>query len=262
MKNMTFLIIVLLLISCAGHDRYEPRRGSLKEGMEKASDDYEGERKVKTEYEWVDDEPEIVVIYEETDEEKYQEDEYIGFSNEVDRFWSNVKFSTGLVKSEHFYGFHQFNLGVGGYIKEKNWFNFYVGYAHSPIQETSELHKSIDGGVHLLNIGFEWKYFTTPKYTFLGNYLLLGSALDYMCWEYKNVLEDQYGDIIKSDCLGGVEFYTGIGFNLINPYKVKLGIEISPGVILWGGNTAEGFDNDLFDPFLYLKFKIILNFSL
>ena len=262
MKKLILLLIFLCLIGCATTGRYEKRRGSLKDAAEKASDDYEGERKVKTEYEWVDDEPEIVAIYEETDEEKYQDYEEGEYSEVLNGFWLNTKFSTGLVKSEHFYGFHQFNLGIGGYIKEKNWLSFFVGYAHSPVQETSKLHKSIDGGVHILNAGFEWKYFTTPKYTFLGNYLLLGSALDYMCWEYKNALVDQYGYIIESDCLGGFELYTGIGFNLINPYKVKLGIEISPGVIFWGGNTSEGFDNDLFDPFLYLKLKVILNFSL
>ena len=91
---------------------------------------------------------------------------------------------------------------------------------------------------------------------------MLGCALDYMYWEYKNALVDQYDDVIKSDCLGGVELYTGIVFNLINPYKVKLGIGISPGAILWEGTTSEGFDNDLFDPFIYLKLKVILNLCL
>lgn len=267
MKNIALLIIVLLLISCAGHDHYEPRRGSLKEGMEKTSDDYEGERKVKTTYEF-DHEPDVVIIH--TDpydhEDEYEEDdEEVIFSDAFKKLWISTKFSSGLMKSEHFYGFHQFNLGIGGYISEKNWLNTVAGYSYSPVQETSELHSSIDGGVHLLNIGVEWKLFTTPEYTFMGNYFLFGTGLDFMGWSYKNAVlaYDDFGneEWIDSDLLQGYEFYTGVGFNLLNPYNVQFGLELSPGVILWHWRTSEGFDNDLFDPFLYLKLKAVINFG-
>jgi len=48
----------------------------------------------------------------------------------------------------------------------------------------------------------------------------------------------------------------------MNPYKIQFGAELVPGIIFWGWNTYEGFENDVFNPFLYLKLRLVINFDI
>ena len=92
-----------------------------------------------------------------------------------------------------------------------------------------------------------------------------------MFWEYKNpILADVYDEFdnvidtekIYMDDLGGIELYGGLGLNLVQTRGFQFGVELSPGVIFWWFETVEGFDNDVFDPFLYTKLTMVFNFKL
>ena len=104
----------------------------------------------------------------------------------------------------------------------------------------------------------------------MGLYLCAGLGYTYMRWSYKNPFQamayGEYGDelgmdTISSDGLSGFELYTGLGLNLVQTEGFQLGAEALPGLIIWGGETSEGFDNDVFDTFYYTKLKIFLRFG-
>ena len=256
---LTILIILLsqfFFSSCASTS------GNLSDAMDKASDDYEGERVVES-YEEEEDEEEEV-YYEEDDED----DNVSGFVSSSDSGTSSldlkfgISFGSGLLSSNDYYGLNHANAILGD--GEHSFFYFSGGFAWSPIQETSELSKSLDGSVKMLNVGIGYRGFTTPSYTFLGQYFAVGLNYNLLMWSYKNSIEkdvfDSYGNYtgtstINGDILNGVELYGEIGLNLFQTDGLDLGMSISPGVILWMGATGEGFNNDVFDSFYYLKFK-------
>ena len=77
---------------------------------------------------------------------------------------------------------------------------------------------------------------------------------------------DEYGnalgmETISSDGLSGFEIYAGLGLNVVQTDGFQLGAEALPGLIAWGGETSEGFDNDVFHTFYYTKLKFFLRFG-
>lgn len=265
-KKMRYLMIILLitsLIGCATSGR--KRRGSLSEAVEKTSDDYEGERKVHTEYEWED------IDYDNDDNDffererrKNDEDSFVDDLAEDTPVYFELKAGTGLLSNEHFYAINGFSLGVGLYPDENTKFGIFAGLDHAPVKETDSFSESLRNGTTIGSFGLQFKHLTTPDHTFIGNYITLGASLDIMGWSYKNPLTayDDYGntELINSDLLKGYECFIGTGLNLFNPEKVKFGSELTAGVIFWDWYTLEGFDNDLFNAFFYVKFRLLVDF--
>lgn len=277
---IAILLLALGLQSCAGSTR-RVRREKLSEAMEKASDDYEDEREVSPPVyvEEEDDEDRIVSVeiiqpvHEDRDEDERlsrlreeerdtrREQPSPSYSSGPSYFNAPVFMmtgGTGLMKSNDFYGIHTFSLGLGGYFGEYNRGEIVVGGGWASVQETGTLGKSLDEGVLLLNAGLQYKKFTTPRHTLFGHYFLLGAGYTWMYWGYANPIYDRYG-LIRSDSLSGVEFSTGMGFNLLQTDAFQFGGELVPSVILWWFDTAEGFRNDVFDPFLMLKFRVTVS---
>jgi hypothetical protein len=272
-------MIVFLIQSCSGTSKN--RRGKLSDAVEKASDDHDDNREVKTEPDPNEDEDEdyedLYYIEESVEPSHYVENDSLTnekLAKESGRnpWWLLVSGGTGFLESTEFYGLNHFNLGVGGYNQSGHHFlNLSAGFGWSPVQETSILNASLDGGINLLNIGLGYKYFVTSSHTLMGFYLSFGIHYNYMFWSYKNSIEamayDEYGneigmETISSDGLPGFEFYFGIGLNIIQSEGIQLGIEGSPGLILWLPETSEGFDNDVFGTFYYIKLKVVLSFRI
>ncbi len=290
-KVFTLILFILfcavVLQSCFSSGSH--RRGKLSDAMGKASDDNKGDRKVDTE---PDPEPEPVIIVEkEEDHERLEVNtnhmqqlsaDTLNYESNPDRQdnlpesgfklkpkWLSIMGGTGLMKGETFYGLNHFNLSIGGYHSEHNRIDFSAGFGWAPVQKTSSLKKSLKGGVTLLNLGLDIKLFTTPTYTFLGQYFNFGIKYNYMFWSYKNsIIADTYdenGNVsgtekISRDGLSGIEFFAGLGIHLIQTSAFQIGAEVSPGVIFWLGETTKGFENDVFSTFWYTKFKVIINF--
>lgn len=269
---LLFIFMGLLLFNgCASS-----RRGKLSDAMEKASDDYEGERVIESEDTEDDDE----YYYDDDDEYEYDsvehDDEQLvseydsvppKTSSKINRF--GITFGSGLLHSDEYYGLNHFNLNFHTGKHDNVYFT--GGFSWAPIQETSELTRSIKGNIKLLNIGIGFQKYTTPPYTFMGQYFYGGINFNYMFWSYNNPIEiidydtgsDYYSSTtIRSDRLKGLEFYAGVGIHLIQTKSFRIGGSLSPGVILWFWDTDEGFSNDVFDPFFYLKFKIHLTFGI
>jgi hypothetical protein len=184
--------------------------------------------------------------------------------------WLTIGAGTGVLREEDFYGLNHFNLALGTFIEKKHYLELLAGLSGAPIQETSLLSESLDNGVVVFQLGLGYKYFFTPPHTFLGIYFCAGLGYAYMRWSYKNPFQamayDEYGDelgmeTISSDGVSGFEMYTGLGLNVVQTEKFQLGGEVLPGFIAWGGETSEGFDNDVFDTFYYTKLKIFIRFG-
>lgn len=264
----------LMLQSCFGSS--SNRRGKLSDAMEEASDEHKGDRVVETEpdpeYEYEDPEYDIVTVAQpaslvSTDSAMVDSTMPLQGPRLT---WFTIAGGTGLLKKGDFIGFNHFNLALGTYAREKHYLELTAGFSWAPVQETSLLNESLDGGVTLLQLSLGYKYYITPRYTFMGLYVCAGLGYTYMRWSYKNPFEameyDEYGDelgmeTISSDGLSGFEAYTGLGINLVQTEGFQLGVEALPGLIIWGGSTSEGFDNDVFDDFYYTKLKIFLRFG-
>ncbi len=270
------LLIVsgLILQSCFGTSKH--RRGKLSDAMEEASDEHKGKRKVDTQPdpEDEDDEPEYVVGVVSEPAALAAADSLSVDSATVIQGrklnWFTLAGGTGLLKEDDFFGLNHFNLAIGAYLEEKHYLELAAGVSWAPVQETSLLSESLDGGVILLQLGLGYKYYTTPRHTFMGLYLCAGLGYTYMRWSYKNPFEamayNEYGDAlgmetISSDGLSGFELYAGLGLNVVQTDGFQLGAEALPGLIAWGGETSEGFDNDVFHTFYYTKLKFFLRFG-
>jgi hypothetical protein len=275
------LLIVsgLILQSCFGTSKN--RRGKLSDAMEEASDEHKGKRKVDTQPDPddEDDEPDYVIGVVSEPAALVATDSLSVDSLSVDSAtviqgrnpnWFTLAGGTGLLREDDFYGLNHINLALGSYPAERHYVELIAGFSWAPVQETSLLNESLDGGVYLLQLGLGYKYYTTPPHTFMGFYLCGGLGYTYMRWSYKNPFEamayDEYGDAlgmetISSDGLSGFEIYVGLGLNVVQTDGFQLGGEVLPGLIAWGGETSEGFDNDVFDTFYYTKLKFFIRFG-
>lgn len=258
-----FIGSILFLQGCCSTPLYK-RRGKLSDAMEKASDEYKGERKVSKIDDYISNKNDYHRInkykyLDNKEEEKNNITDVNGIIESDEGTMFSMTGGSGLIKGDDFYGLNHINLSFGGYFEEHHRGELFIGFGWTPIRETSELDKSLDEGVFLLNAGFAYKYFTTSRHTFLGQYFIFGLAFNHMFWRYKNPIIVEDGLSIRSDNLEGIEFFTGLGVHLAQTQYFQIGAEVLPGVIFWDMYTSKGFDNDVFGPFWMLKFKITLS---
>ncbi len=170
----------------------------------------------------------------------------------------------GLLQNKDFYGVSGMSVAWWRHhTKKRIRIDIHGSILSAPVQQTSSLSESLDGGVLLLKLQTDVNVYTTPSHTFIGQYFIFGIGYTYMQWHYANevVVPSETGtgeDLINNDALDGLELYTGVGLHLMQTRILNLGVELTPGVIFWLGQTAEGFDNDVFRPFWYtrLDFKL------
>ncbi len=178
------------------------------------------------------------------------------------------RFGSGFLSSDKFYGLNHFSILKGSYSKKKRdalLFNF--GFEYSPIQQTNDIANSISGGVSEFFIGGEHRKYLNPSYTFLGNYIQTGGNLCYMFWNYQNEIAvdeyDEYGNLtvkkVGNDGLFGLDLFFGTGVDISQKNRRHLAFEITPGIKLWFPITSQGFKNDYFSPYFYLKVGIVFD---
>ena len=267
-----FIGFIYLLSFSGCYTSGKNRTGELSDAMEEASDQHTGDRKVETEFSpspenEQEDSLEVTPL-------QYTEHENVGLSSSSEKYLYSslfLRLGSGVVSSKDLYGLNGFNINLRNRISKRSFMQFYVGYSFAPIHVTSKLSNSLDSGVKIFELGAEGVLFTTPPYTFFGHYVLLGFEYDIMYWKYKNPfyadVYDDYGhvigeDLIKSDILSGIDFHLGSGINLIQTLDFQLGAEIIPGVKVWWFESYEGFNNDIFKPFFYIKVRFTVNFVL
>ncbi|MEJ2037504.1 MAG: hypothetical protein P8X55_01035 [Desulfosarcinaceae bacterium] len=258
---LSILVVLATAAGCTG-----PRHTKLSESAEKASDDHKGDRVVESgrqphPHPWHHHRPADAGAM---DEALAQETQPAGTTPSASPQGSRepgvfaLGAGYGLIKGEDFYQLNQIDLSLGGYLDEKNRLEGFLGYGQALIDETSDLHRSIKDA-SILSIGMRYKYFTTPRYTFLGHYFTLGLAYSKLSWSYENAVFLD-GREIGHDSLLGMELFAGMGLHLVQTEHIQLGIEVLPSMTLWSAYTDEGFDNDVFGPLYMLKLRLTLSF--
>ncbi|HUU44271.1 MAG TPA: hypothetical protein VM118_00950 [Acidobacteriota bacterium] len=260
--SVVAVLILGFTVGCSGSSN--TRRGSLSDAMDEASDENNDKYpKADTESDDRDDtddeeRPLIESIPLTVSADYWTPDTTSEADAELEEFRAEhfgFAFGAGPLRGDDFYGFRHGMFTVGGFISERVKLEARAAGVNVPIQKTSYLSKSLEDGVALLQLGAAVKFFTTPQHTFMGQYFVAGLNWTYMGWDYKNPIS--VGDeTIETDWLKGLDLYVGLGWNLIQADPFRLGLEATPGLIFWTGTTSEGFDNDVFDTFYYVRFGV------
>ena len=289
MKNIIILAIILTLVLLSSCTTSRNRSaGRLSDAVEKSSDNYEGERKIKAVVTEEDDEDdENINDHHYTDNENYHNENPLFVTYEKNEsknislgrdHWLGFQFGTGVLSSESFYGLSSFALTGNQYTGEKRSLSYELGFDYAPLQTTEtatfdpaedKIVQGLEGGIVSFFAGIKKRWYTTPKYTFLGNYFAAGVRIHSMFFEYKNELEineyDEYDvligtDYVKHDQIWGVDFNVATAVNIMQFKHLRVGIEFNPGITIWWFDTYQGFTNDVFAPFVYLKtnFRFLL----
>jgi len=287
------MFAMALLLNCSGSGAN--RRGKLSDAVEKSSDKHQGDRKTETKPAPAQEGGETVEMGAvpakpagkarvktasppdsgvAANRPNVEEATPAGKDTSMDSIfarpsWFSLSFGKALTTQDGFAGLNQFNFMFGGYNSQRGRVEAVIGVGWAPVEEGSELRNSLEDNVIILSIGVAGKYYFTPQHTFLGSFLLGGLSYNRMFWGYKNAITadvyDDYGNVtgteeIDSDDIGGLDIYLGIGFNLAQTRRFQLGVEAVPGILLWGIQTHEGFDNDVFKAAAYAKLKVVVNF--
>jgi hypothetical protein len=276
------LFLLTVTVGCAGHrhrSRHTRHRTKLSTAMEKASDTHEGDRVIETgsrphhrphpHHGPGESHPTGPTLWDlllpspppDEDLSPPSGPGVLGLPSTGKDGRSGVfalSAGYGMIKGEDLYQLNHIDISFGGYFDEKNRLEGFIGYGYALIDKTSELHSAIKDA-SLLSIGARYKYFTTPRYTFLGHYFTVGLAFCGLSWSYQNPiwLDDRE---IDHDSLSGLEFFTGMGLHLAQTEHFQLGLEVLPSMTLWSAYTSEGFDNDVFGPLYMLKLRLTLSF--
>lgn len=263
--QILILICSLALFGCSSH-RHRPHGGKLSEAMEKASDTYPGERNIDTPH--GEAHPHDFSIRAPMDTQSLEprtsgQIDVPGPDKSVAKSQQGLIFSlaggAGLFKSDDFHPLTHFDLSLGVYVTERHRWELYAGFGWAQVDKSDTLENAIDGGISKLSLGLRYKYFTTPRYTFLGHYLIVGAGYTDMLWRYRNDIQVD-GRTIGSDSIGGVEVFAGMGFHLMQTRHFQFGVEVLPSAILWFPYTREGFDNDIFGNPMMLKLRCTVSF--
>jgi hypothetical protein len=282
-KLLLVVLFVLLVTGCATTSGGRSR-GSLSNAMDKASDENEGDRTVQTTYNDDDD-----------DSSSWLFDLLFGSNGEVDdeedavppqpasrtynhnaaeastakpaepaEFFLQMSMGSGPMYNQDLYGHMHFNIGFGSVYSANREVVFTGQFSHSNVQQTSQLSHSLSGGLDFFGFDFTLRNYTTKEYTFIGHYLMYGGGVSWIHWNYKNPIYATNGlttEKITSDYLGGINAFVGTGFQLFQTAPVRCNLEVVPGIYFWGLQTAEDFDNDIFDPMPYLNLRLSFNFG-
>ncbi len=255
------LLAALFLVGCASSGR---THGSLSEAMDRASREDPEDRHMESEADDGDD-PSWFFEEDKDSDEKGDSDSVSPLDSIPTASQFAISIGNGAITSEKFTGFRGVGIEYSLLTQEKFRIDFEFEIYQAPIQETSGLNQSLKGGVFLFNFGVDLNFFTTPEHTFFGNYFFIGGGLSLLSWEYQHpiYLEHDYDtERITSDSVPGIDLHAGVGINVMQTDFLRIGAEVMPGILLWNPETTEGFTNDVFKPFAYIKVNFVIRFQM
>lgn len=276
LQKLLLCLFIITLISCSTNKKYNRKRGKLSDAMEKAKDDYEGERVVETNYE-IEDEDEsadwLTFLFgcENTEKEENKttiENQHIETEKKEIKFtsvWLQLHSDIGVMKVKNETDVFQMGVSLGGYVNEYNSLHFTFNAGVGNLMQDSEINESIRNEVDLMDLSLSVRKYATPLHTFIGGYLILGGGLSMILYDYRNPLTaiDEFGEIeyIDDDGLVGLNFFLGSGGHLFNSGRLRIGSELILGTKFWSPQTFADFTNDVIQvsPYIKLRFKFSLN---
>jgi len=154
-----------------------------------------------------------------------------------------------------------------GFANNKSIFEFEASAENTRLL-SENLIKSINKDLLLLRAGVNYKYYLTSTEKICGLYLMIGAAVDYLYWSYRNSFQTNVitnnilleTKTITNDGISAFELNTGVGGTLFASKYFNISTEITPALMLFAKNTTEGFENDIFKDAIYLRTRINLTF--
>jgi hypothetical protein len=259
-------------------------RGSLSDAVDKAGDDYDGDRRVvgKSNSDRNEDGASSCLsscLFGGTDGGG-DDDVAVstGSSQESEPCMSDFAILPGyyglrVLTSNRFSRNYTNATGIGllwvNHYKERRAFEASVQCEVITTDEKSKLFGSVNGIIDL-ETGIHGRRYSTPDFTVMGLYLKYGCNLNFLFWEYRNpvesVLKDEQGrvieiDTIKTDGLFGFDADIGLGWSFVQTKRVKISAELLAGGTLFWFQTFEAFRNDMFMPDGFIKIGIEILFG-
>jgi hypothetical protein len=232
-------------------------RGSLSDAMDKARDDYEGEREVPDEEK--DDPPPY-------EKDRDDENDYDSNNDYRDSYSSDstadplgdprmlLRGGQGFVNDPYFNSLFdgEILLGAGDEFVE-----IYVlaGLKTLTVQEDHSISLSIKPESFMLHAGIEGRFYPLPSFSFMSPYLMARLGGFFYFWTFLNPLTSG-SDTISSDTVGGAFAGVGAGIDLLHTEYFRLGGQVIPEVYLFGEETSQGFQNDYFSAQGTVKWSV------
>lgn len=263
MKKCLILTLTLItLFSCVSSSN---RRGSLKEAFDAADNPDEDERRVDDgfTFEPIDKENDYYPDY--SNEPDNTPSEAIEFP-EPDFTYIGAEFTYINILSKEFSRTLGAGLTIGSNRNGIGLF-FDAGLNWSEIKEEETIYKQLNGGLLGFYAGVDLRKNFTDMNKKIYFDLLLEANLSIHPWNYNNsissVVYDEYGnsreDSITFDSITAFSMGIGPGICLWNKKDLGLFIDPTVGFNLFFPYTSQGFDNDVFKSYIYLKlvFKVL-----
>lgn len=138
--------------------------------------------------------------------------------------------------------------GEGGYL------GLYVGGAMVDLKPDSLPDRATED-LWMFECGLAFRYYLNGSHTALSPYVTGSLGVQFLNWEYRNPIVAG-GDTIDHDGLAGIGGYAGFGVSTKRDSHVSFFAEVDVGATGFVGTTREGFDNDVFDSFGFVAFKL------
>jgi len=261
-RGMLFMVLLLLLFLFSCMSSSHRNRGSMSGAMDKSRDDYEGERTVPDEEDedyWFDEEEEDGDIPEDSAPE-YDSDD-TGIPDEPLNLFLLVRGGASFVSDPYFENPLDMEVLIGGLGESNFGFFLFAGFKNLDVQSDSSISAAIKSHPLILDIGGEIRYYPFHELTYFSPYVAGRISGFVLFWSYKNDLIAG-SDTISSDYLGGVGLDGGIGVDFVQTDHFQAGFLLLPQAFLFGDETAEGFNNDIFDAYGTVRWSVEAGFKL
>ncbi|MDH5230653.1 MAG: hypothetical protein OEZ58_17640 [Gammaproteobacteria bacterium] len=244
-----FFILVMLSACTTVSER--PRH-KLSEVMGKAANDYEGPRAIESQdsvtqanddVEASDMNTDTGSVVSSTNAEDEDSEPLLGGDSIAALGFER---GHGFISRDKYSSHNSYYISVG-FDERKQWQSaLYLGYASIAVNAESTLYQSVSNNLSVLSFGVKAKHLWFEEHTRLRPYLSWGAAASYLLWKYNNPILSESGNSFQSDSVAGMTLLVGAGL-AIEPAKfMRIYIEFSPTLHLWGETTRLNYENDVF----------------
>lgn len=249
------LLLAALFAGCVTSSPYD--RGSLSEAMERAPNEDPAEREVPNRR---DDPPRGSDRRDPFEEDPFEEDDWFEDHHEPTprrdsepRIASDadtllgMRFGSAIYSSRYFDPRFDTEAFVG-FDSGATEVHFFGGLKLVEPKANTALRDSIQDTVALLRAGVEVRLVPFEHWRVFSPYGILRAGGLLMTWRFENPLIAGVEEI-AGDSLGGMMLGAGVGVNIVDGERFRLGAALIPETNLFFVETSNGFENDVFSHY-------------
>jgi len=248
---IVLLLMLFLLASCVSGGG-TGSRGSLSDAMDKARDDYEGDRTVPARA------PERPPRNEPRDPAPAPSRGDTGGTapvvTELQGIWLGFRGGTAFDPTNDMETLFDGDVELGLDFEGRLDVNLYAGIKGVEAVPGSALDDYTKNSLVFFRAGMEARLLLLPDFPVMCPYLSAGIGGYSMFWTFQNALIDgSTGDLIEGDGVSGLLLSAGAGVYLLNLPSFRAGISVTPEIHLFDDVTLQDFSNDYYDYYGTVK---------